>query len=110
MSLRSIRSPRSPRKNGRSSSMPSASRQGRDALTVRFCRRAALSSLALAVWAFPSLAQSPENDLDWLLATPGVSGYEQELGGRIRERLKECSPKADHLGKGNGELGSGGPL
>src|SRR5207247_10254200 len=109
MSLRSIRSPRSPRKNGRSSSMPSASRQGRDALTVRFCRRAALSSLALAVWAFPSLAQSPENDLDWLLATPGVSGYEQDLGGRIRERLKEFSPKPVQLGNVIVTFARGGP-
>ena len=90
--------------------MPSASRQGRDALTVRFCRRAVLSSLALAVWAFPSGAQSPESDLDWLLTTPGVSGYEQELGAKIRERLKEFSSKTDNLGNVIVTLGSGAPL
>jgi putative aminopeptidase FrvX len=54
-------------------------------------------------------SQSLEKDLAWLAATPAVSGYEQELAGQIRDRLKSFSPKTDNLGDLYVTLGSGSP-
>ena len=41
--------------------------------------------------------------------TPAVSGYEQELAAKIREKLKDFSPKSDNLGNVYVTLGSGAP-
>ena len=43
------------------------------------------------------------------LATPAVSGYEQELAAQIRETLKDLSPKTDNLGSVYVTLGTGAP-
>ena len=46
---------------------------------------------------------------DTFLATPAVSGYEQELAMQIRETLKDWSPKTDNLGNVYVTIGSGAP-
>ncbi|MDP9339194.1 MAG: M20/M25/M40 family metallo-hydrolase [Acidobacteriota bacterium] len=46
---------------------------------------------------------------DTFLTTPAVSGYEQELAKRIRETLKDWSPKTDNLGNVYVTIGSGAP-
>jgi putative aminopeptidase FrvX len=46
---------------------------------------------------------------DTFVATPAVSGYEQELAKHIREALKDLSPKTDNLGNVYVTIGSGAP-
>src|SRR5260370_7071134 len=43
-------------------------------------------------------AQTSQVDLQVFVGIPAVSGYEQELAGRIRDELKALSPKTDSLG------------
>jgi len=54
-------------------------------------------------------AQTPHVDLHIFVGIPAVSGYEQELAGRIRDELKPLSPKTDNLGNVYVTLGSGSP-
>ncbi len=54
-------------------------------------------------------AQTLESELGPFVETPAVSGYEQELAGKIRESLKEFSPKSDNLGNVYVTLGTGAP-
>jgi putative aminopeptidase FrvX len=58
-----------------------------------------------------SLAQRSGSEQDWeyLVRTPAVSGYEQKLAGEIRERLKSLSPHTDNIGNVYVTLGSGSP-
>jgi putative aminopeptidase FrvX len=48
-------------------------------------------------------------DVGHLAEIPAVAGYEQELGGRIREQLKALEPKTDNLGNVYVNVGSGTP-
>jgi putative aminopeptidase FrvX len=48
-------------------------------------------------------------DVGQLAEIPAVSGYEQELSGRIREHLKALSPKIDNVGNVYVTVGSGTP-
>ncbi len=60
----------------------------------------------------PALGQhlsGPGRPADELLATPAVSGYEQELASRIRERVKKLSPITDNVGNIYVTIGSGTP-
>ncbi len=54
-------------------------------------------------------AQTSQVDLQVFVGIPAVSGYEQELAGRIRDELKALSPKTDSLGNVYVTLGSGSP-
>jgi len=56
-------------------------------------------------------AQHSSADEDWehFLTTPAVSGYEQNLAGEIRKKLKGFSPHTDNLGNVYVTLGSGSP-
>ncbi len=54
-------------------------------------------------------AQTPQGDLQVFVGIPAVSGYEQELAGRIRDELKLLSPNTDNLGNVYVTLGSGSP-
>ncbi len=54
-------------------------------------------------------AQTPQVDLQVFVGIPAVSGYEQDLAGRIRDELKALSPKTDNLGNVYVTLGSGSP-
>lgn len=47
--------------------------------------------------------------LQEFVETPAVSGYEQTLAAKIRERLKAFSPQTDNLGNLYVTLGSGAP-
>ena len=65
--------------------------------------------LACVGGAIPLRAQcSPGHSISFL-ATPAVSGYEQELAGEIRNAIKDFSPKTDNLGNVYVTLGSGSP-
>jgi putative aminopeptidase FrvX len=57
------------------------------------------------------LAQRSGSEQNWeyLVRTPAVSGYEQKLAGEIRERLKTLSPHTDNIGNVYVTLGSGSP-
>jgi len=46
---------------------------------------------------------------DTFLATPAVSGYEEELATEIRKTLKDWSPHTDNLGNVYVTIGSGAP-
>jgi putative aminopeptidase FrvX len=50
-----------------------------------------------------------EQDLKEFVATPGVSGYENQLGDKIRAELKEFHPATDNIGDITVTLGSGAP-
>ncbi len=66
--------------------------------------------LSLCILIAPgSKGQTRQADLNTLVSIPAVSGYEQELAGRIREDLKALSPKTDNLGNVYVTLGSGAP-
>jgi putative aminopeptidase len=56
-------------------------------------------------------AQHSGTEQDWehFVKTPAVSGYEQNLAGEIREKLKGFSPHTDNLGNVYVTLGSGSP-
>src|SRR6476660_3600213 len=56
-------------------------------------------------------AQHSGTEQDWehFVKTPAVSGYEQNLAGEIRERLKGFSPHTDNLGNVYVTLGTGSP-
>jgi putative aminopeptidase FrvX len=56
-----------------------------------------------------AMAQYSGGVMDKFLATPAVSGYEQELAKEIRETLKEWSPQTDNLGNVYVTIGSGAP-
>jgi putative aminopeptidase len=71
-------------------------------------RRALLLALCFLI-ASGSNAQTPQVDLQIFVGIPAVSGYEQDLAGRIRDELKALSPKTDNLGNVYVTLGSGSP-
>ncbi len=48
-------------------------------------------------------------DVGQLAEIPAVSGYEQNLSGRISEQLKSLAPKTDNLGNVYVTVGSGAP-
>jgi len=70
--------------------------------------RALLLALCFLI-ASGASAQTPQVDLQVFVGIPAVSGYEQELAGRIRDELKPLSPKTDNLGNVYVTLGSGSP-
>jgi putative aminopeptidase FrvX len=73
---------------------------------------AAVAALFCFALAPPSIAQSSYaagGDSDTLLSTPAVSGYEQELAARIRERVPGMAPKTDNLGDVFFTMGTGAP-
>src|ERR1700730_14141349 len=73
----------------------------------------AFLGLLIAMLAPAALAQSANGlefaDVGHLAEIPAVAGYEQELGGRIREQLKALEPKTDNLGNVYVNVGSGTP-
>lgn len=54
-------------------------------------------------------AGDSEQDLRTFVATPGVSGYEDQLAGKIRGELKGFHPATDNIGDITVTLGSGAP-
>jgi putative aminopeptidase len=69
---------------------------------------------AVVVWSLSATtlqAQMPADGgmFDEYIATPAVSGYEQQLANEIRKRLKDFSPKSDNLGNVFVSIGSGKP-
>src|ERR1700738_730279 len=65
--------------------------------------------LACMGGAIPLRAQCSQGHSISFLATPAVSGYEQQLAGVIRNAIKDFSPKTDNLGNVYVTLGSGAP-
>jgi putative aminopeptidase len=65
----------------------------------------------------PSVAQTKnssvsgdlESDLREFVATPAVSGYEQQLGQKLRAKLTSLHPAVDNLGDVTVTLGNGSP-
>jgi putative aminopeptidase FrvX len=51
----------------------------------------------------------PEGDLREFVETPGVSGFEGQLAGKIRAELKGLNPATDNIGDITVTLGSGAP-
>src|SRR6202050_1873641 len=76
------------------------------------------SSLAIST---PVEAQAPESsdptiargniaaELKEFVETPGISGYENELAGKIRSEISACNPKTDNLGDIIVTIGTGAP-
>jgi putative aminopeptidase FrvX len=50
-----------------------------------------------------------KDNLNTLVATPGISGYENELAGKIRAEISAFHPKTDNLGDVIVTIGSGAP-
>src|ERR1700738_2350719 len=65
--------------------------------------------LACMGGAIPLRAQCSQGHSISFLATPAVSGYEQQLAGVIRNAIKDFSPKTDNLANVYVTLGSGSP-
>lgn len=80
-----------------------------------------ISCLLFSIFAFdfsPTAAQSqippgaqsaPPVELEQLVATPAVSGYENQLADKIRAGLKRFHPATDNLGDVIVTMGSGAP-
>ncbi|HTS12959.1 MAG TPA: M20/M25/M40 family metallo-hydrolase [Candidatus Limnocylindrales bacterium] len=52
---------------------------------------------------------SPQSDLSQFVSTPAVSGYESQLGQKIRSKLSNLNPVIDNLGDVIVTIGSGSP-
>ena len=76
-----------------------------------FRRATCLALLLIGLSASSVCAQRSFSEMDWegLVRIPAVSGYEQELAAKIREKLKGLSPKTDNLGNIYVTLGNGVP-
>src|SRR6266852_7186822 len=76
-----------------------------------FRRATCLALLLIGLSASSVCAQRSFSESDWegLVRIPAVSGYEQELAAKIREKLKSLSPKTDNLGNIYVTLGNGVP-
>jgi len=82
-------------------------------------RKVAILALLLSVsmWTLPERAQTTswadsgylESELKDLVATPAVSGYEKQLGEKIRKQLTKLHPTVDNIGDVTVSLGSGSP-
>jgi putative aminopeptidase len=57
----------------------------------------------------PSLEGGLERDLAEFVATPAVSGYESQLGEKIRARIANLHPAVDNIGDITVRMGSGAP-
>lgn len=84
------------------------------------CSRTAIFSFLIASFLLsplPSVAQTKdfslsgdmESDLREFVATPAVSGYEQQLGQKLRAKLASLHPVVDNLGDVTVTLGNGSP-
>jgi putative aminopeptidase len=69
-----------------------------------------VSSRAMAQTEKPSsVPGDSEQDLREFVATPGLSGYENQLGDKIRAELKGLHPATDNIGDITVTIGSGSP-
>jgi len=57
----------------------------------------------------PGAQSAPPVELEQLVATPAVSGYERQLADKIRAALKRFHPATDNLGDVIVAMGSGAP-
>ena len=57
----------------------------------------------------PGAQSAPPVELEQLVATPAVSGYEKQLADKIRTALKRFDPATDNLGDLIVTMGSGAP-
>jgi putative aminopeptidase len=87
---------------------------------VHNCRCFTIFCFSIALLLFPSYLNAqmekssavpgqPGQDLRGFVETPGVSGYENQLAGRIRAELKGLNPATDNIGDITVTLGSGAP-
>lgn len=76
-------------------------------------RRVLSALMAMLVVTMPLVPRTAAQEVPRLLRafteTPAVAGNERELAGKIREELKEFSPRTDNLGNVYVTLGSGKP-
>ncbi len=72
-------------------------------------RQAFRALLLLAFAASPLGAQTLTRDLQKLVQTPAVSGYEQQLSSVLLKRLAKWKPQRDELGDVIVRIGSGAP-
>ncbi len=68
-----------------------------------------LASLGAAKPALAQYVHGPGGSVEWILTTPAVSGYEQELSAGIRDLIKDFSPQTDNVGNVFVTIGSGTP-
>src|ERR1700691_4180993 len=73
----------------------------------------ALAGAQASQSSMPEIPQTPRanmaQDLSALVQIPGVSGYENELAGKIRSEISARNPKTDNLGDVVVTIGTGAP-
>jgi putative aminopeptidase FrvX len=69
----------------------------------------AMPPFAVAQATKPATGGSPENDLKEFVATPAISGYENQLAEKIRANLTGLHPTVDNLGNVIVTIGTGSP-